>query len=776
VYRPGQPFGQRRKGLCWLKQASLREQPPAVRRFASWAQSAILLAGLLWMASAFGAAQPWPQDQTAEQRYWKKVHEREAQANSNEAQSQQEQRESIKASLDDLVREGAAIQPELIIATDGPSAPVKPSIFEGKGEYVVLSLAGLLIVFLTVCTLIRHKREAEIRALAGNYLSDGTEAARFEMPALFAAPPPPDIKPAADFYDSFADDKKEEADQAKAALRAFFALAPERLADLRKLLADFGKAFDDAERHQVLTKLYEGICALKSKAEVWDLRPIWQMSSALELLLKRLVEKGKEATPSTLGSVTSAIELLGELCVPGVRPDLIITPPISVLAVDDDPLCLRAVVFALQKAEMTPDVAEDGEKAVALATQKYYDVVFMDIQMPGIDGLTACTEIHKTAKNLDTPVIFVTVRSDFQTRAESVLKGGSDLMAKPFLMFEITVKALTYAMRKRLQLQKSLSRQTLGAGLLSESAEIAPVLTPDLTAPARPIQTPAVTTVPSVASESSADVTIDLNGDLLAKAPEYLAATRKMLEEINAASDQAKRQDDLGKLYLRIHALAEKAKLSHLEFAARTSSALEALLKRLHQNPKAVTPSTLNTVSNALSVLDRLCARGVEQKLADHPAIKIMVVEDEPMARRAVVGTLQLAFEKPDSANDGVEALNLAAQKTYDVIFSDIEMPLMGGFGFCTRIREGGPNQNTPVVFITSHIGFEVRAQAVQSGGSDFIAKPFLPIEITVKALTFALEGRLRKINAGPVLVSPLTVPAVAEPNLPRELLPAVNG
>jgi CheY-like chemotaxis protein len=224
-------------------------------------------------------------------------------------------------------------------------------------------------------------------------------------------------------------------------------------------------------------------------------------------------------------------------------------------------------------------------------------------------------------------------------------------------------------------------------------------------------------------------------------------------------------------MHRRIHSLAEIAKLSKLEFTGRTSSALEALLKRLHQNAKSVTPSTLNTIVNALTTLERLCVRGIEQKLAHCPPVKILVVEDEILARRAIVGTLQLAFEKPESANDGAEALNLALQKTYDVIFSDIEMPLLGGFDFCTRIREAGPNRETPVIFITSHIDFESRAQASRSGGSDFIAKPFLPIEITVKALTFALEGRLRRIDAGAV---PVSLPPTRADN--TDLLPAANA
>jgi CheY-like chemotaxis protein len=252
----------------------------------------------------------------------------------------------------------------------------------------------------------------------------------------------------------------------------FFTKASERLGTVRRLLSDFGKAFDDVERQKVLVDIRELVNGIKMDAGCWSLRPAWQMSSALELLLERLLNKGKELTPSTLRTVASAVDVLGEVCVPGIRPDLIITPPISVLAVDDDALCLRAVVFALEKAGLTPDVAMDGEKAVGSSLEKSYDVIFMDIQMPGIDGLAAANKIRAGTKNEDTPIIFVTVRSDFQTRAESSRIGGTDFIAKPFLQFEITVKALTFAMRKRLQLAASLQRAVGPATLLASDKAV----------------------------------------------------------------------------------------------------------------------------------------------------------------------------------------------------------------------------------------------------------------------------------------------------------------
>jgi CheY-like chemotaxis protein len=131
--------------------------------------------------------------------------------------------------------------------------------------------------------------------------------------------------------------------------------------------------------------------------------------------------------------------------------------------------------------------------------------------------------------------------------------------------------------------------------------------------------------------------------------------------------------------------------------------------------------------------------------------VRLLVVEDEPLARRAVMGTLQLAFDKPESASNGAAALELVAQQAYDVIFTDVQMPIMNGFELCQMLRMGGANQATPVVFISACTDAASRAEGHRSGGSDFISKPFLPSEMAVKALTFAWEGRLRRIEAGEV-------------------------
>jgi DNA-binding response OmpR family regulator len=71
--------------------------------------------------------------------------------------------------------------------------------------------------------------------------------------------------------------------------------------------------------------------------------------------------------------------------------------------------------------------------------------------MPGQTGLELCVNIREMATNRATPVVFVTSHSDFGSRAQSTLSGGNDFIAKPFLLVELVVKALTWLFKETAQ-------------------------------------------------------------------------------------------------------------------------------------------------------------------------------------------------------------------------------------------------------------------------------------------------------------------------------------
>jgi CheY-like chemotaxis protein len=120
-----------------------------------------------------------------------------------------------------------------------------------------------------------------------------------------------------------------------------------------------------------------------------------------------------------------------------------------------------------------------------------------------------------------------------------------------------------------------------------------------------------------------------------------------------------------------------------------------------------------------------------------------MVVDDEAISRRALVYALEKAKLKSVSVEDPLQAFQMLSQDQYDLIFLDVDMPNMSGFELCSRLRTLPAYKQTPVVFVTNLNDFESRANSTMSGGNDFIAKPFLFIELAVKALVYVLRGQL---------------------------------
>ena len=235
--------------------------------------------------------------------------------------------------------------------------------------------------------------------------------------------------------------------------QAFTAAKPETLATLRKLLQDFTKAPVDASREPHLLELYRKVHSLTGSAGIAGFSSISQLTSALEVLLKELHEKPKNINASTLRTVAHSIDFIGELF-KAETPQNGETAPANILVVDDEILSRRAVTYALEKASLKSINVEDPTVAFRLATENTYDVIFLDVQMPGMDGFELCTKIRGLPTNKTTPIIFVTSLTDFKSRAKSSLSGGTDLIAKPFMFIELTVKALTHVLRGRVGLRK----------------------------------------------------------------------------------------------------------------------------------------------------------------------------------------------------------------------------------------------------------------------------------------------------------------------------------
>ena len=229
---------------------------------------------------------------------------------------------------------------------------------------------------------------------------------------------------------------------------AFNASKIELITTLRKHLHGFTKAADDASRMPHLVDLYRKVHSLTGSAGIAGFAAVSQLTAALEVLLKELYEKPKNINASTMRTVSHSVDFLAELFKSTAPQDEPVVAS-GVLVVDDEILSRRAVSYALEKASLKAVAVEDPLVALRLATENPYDLIFLDVQMPGMDGFELCSKIRLLPTNKTTPVIFVTSLTDFKSRAKSSLSGGTDLIAKPFMFVELAVKALTHVLRGR---------------------------------------------------------------------------------------------------------------------------------------------------------------------------------------------------------------------------------------------------------------------------------------------------------------------------------------
>ena len=103
-----------------------------------------------------------------------------------------------------------------------------------------------------------------------------------------------------------------------------------------------------------------------------------------------------------------------------------------ILVADDEPINREVALMQLEAVDLVVDTAEDGAEAVALARQTSYAAIFMDMQMPKMNGLEATQQIRQLPGYRDTPIIAMTANAFAEDKAECIAAGMNNFLIKPF--------------------------------------------------------------------------------------------------------------------------------------------------------------------------------------------------------------------------------------------------------------------------------------------------------------------------------------------------------
>ncbi|OFW39386.1 MAG: hypothetical protein A3J29_03105 [Acidobacteria bacterium RIFCSPLOWO2_12_FULL_67_14b] len=125
-----------------------------------------------------------------------------------------------------------------------------------------------------------------------------------------------------------------------------------------------------------------------------------------------------------------------------------------VLVVEDDEHIRDLIVLHLGLEGLETEAIADGQEALARANREGFDLVILDLMLPGVDGVSICRAIRREGPNQDVPVLMLTARREESDKVLGLESGADDYLAKPFGIRELVARVRALLRRpRRSQLQ-----------------------------------------------------------------------------------------------------------------------------------------------------------------------------------------------------------------------------------------------------------------------------------------------------------------------------------
>jgi two-component system response regulator RegX3 len=131
-----------------------------------------------------------------------------------------------------------------------------------------------------------------------------------------------------------------------------------------------------------------------------------------------------------------------------------------ILVVEDEPAISDAVSYALREAGYEVDAVGDGSDALEQARTRRYDLMVLDLLLPGLPGIEVCTKLR--AEQNDLPIVMLTALDSEHDRVEGLDTGADDYVTKPFSVAEVVSRVRSHLRRRELDRSRSSTVVTVG--------------------------------------------------------------------------------------------------------------------------------------------------------------------------------------------------------------------------------------------------------------------------------------------------------------------------
>jgi PAS domain S-box-containing protein len=373
-------------------------------------------------------------------------------------------------------------------------------------------------------------------------------------------------------------------------------------------------------------------------------------------------------------------------------------PPPTILIVDDNPANLKVARIALEGEGFAIRIATDGHAALDAIAAARPDLILMDIQLPGIDGLELTRRLKADPATRDVPIIAVTAYAMKGDREKALAAGCNGYLAKPIDPIELP---------------------DIIRGLLASPAPSAAPAAPSAPATAATI----LLVEDNATTRKSLRLSLESEGHVVVEAPDGRTAMALVGDRTPDLVLQDLCLPDLDGIEL-VHRLRAQPQLADVPILCITGFLTRFDEARATQGGfTGLLVKPIDPIELATTVRGHLERRAVPVEHAGTEP-RVLLVDDNGPQRRLTQLILQRSGFAVTTAADGMQALAAARLARPDVIVSDVLMPELDGFELSLAVRQDPELATVPVVLLSSHYVEELdHALARRVGASQLLTR-----------------------------------------------------
>ena len=411
----------------------------------------------------------------------------------------------------------------------------------------------------------------------------------------------------------------------------------------------------------------------------------------------------------------------------------------KILLIDDDAIILRICKDLLEWAGFEVISAQDGPTAIELLNSHQPDLVVLDLFLDRYNGVEVLKFIRTQPHTVATPVFAFSQGTQTKRMEAARLAGATRCLSKD----DYEPDRLVQLIHDTLEPEAGDASLSGAAGEATAAAGGAAANDPGHTAAPIPSAADAASApTPTASGGLTAGPAPKVTGDA-ALAPSGAIANpfdelRELLRQASLRTNDLSRLPELGQVCRAITSLCADKGTNHYAQIARLARSLDRLLGEMDDNPQRLNPSSLYAVSQAARVLETLMDRATQGP--DDVRVAPLALIVSTLNGAAISAAFDVEMLRSLQLAEPVVGLKLLAVNRFDVIVLDLETTELDNAEFSRRLRAMALHAETPVISVTDLADFQTHLQTDANAVRDFIATPYLPAELAVKALAYCLK------------------------------------